>query len=120
MDSPGLHRTHRPCEVEAPSPPPKRRRSVKATVAGLFALFTALSSFGEGSPRAAETHVVRAGDSLWSIAAQRVGDATLWPVLYRANRDQIVDPSLLYPGQRLSIPPAASFREAAAQSELRP
>jgi nucleoid-associated protein YgaU len=32
------------------------------------------------------------------------GDPTLWPLLYRANRDQIKDPSLLYPGQRLTIP----------------
>ena len=45
-------------------------------------------------------HVVEPGETLWQIAA----DAYRWPELYRANRDQIKDPSLLYPGQRLAIP----------------
>jgi nucleoid-associated protein YgaU len=54
--------------------------------------------------RADPVHVVRPGESLWRIAASVTGDPALWPLLYRANRDQIKDPSLLYPGQRLSIP----------------
>ncbi len=54
--------------------------------------------------RADRVHVVRPGESLWRIAAMATGDPMLWPVLYRANRDQIKDPSLLYPGQRLTIP----------------
>lgn len=52
----------------------------------------------------ARTHTVRAGETLWTIAAARVGDGALWPALYRANRDQIRDPAVLYPGQRLEIP----------------
>jgi nucleoid-associated protein YgaU len=47
---------------------------------------------------------VQPGESLWLIAANTIGDPTLWPVLYRANRDQIKDPTLLYPGQKLAIP----------------
>ncbi len=54
--------------------------------------------------RADRVHVVRPGESLWQIAAVAAGDPMLWPLLYRANRDQIKDPSLLYPGQRLTIP----------------
>jgi nucleoid-associated protein YgaU len=49
-------------------------------------------------------HVVEPGETLWQIAAVLAGDAYRWPELYRANRDQIKDPSLLYPGQRLAIP----------------
>lgn len=49
-------------------------------------------------------HEVKPGETLWTIASASIGDATLWPALYRANRDQIKDPALLYPGQRLSIP----------------
>ncbi len=57
------------------------------------------------APAAADrVHVVQPGESLWKIAAVLTGDPTLWPLLYRANRDQIVDPSRLYPGQKLSIP----------------
>ena len=49
-------------------------------------------------------HEVRAGESLATIAAVTLGDASLWPALYRANRDQIRDPAKLYPGQKLEIP----------------
>jgi len=49
-------------------------------------------------------HVVRAGETLAEIAAATLGDARLWPRLYRANRDQIRDPAVVYPGQRLTIP----------------
>ncbi|MDJ0867518.1 MAG: LysM peptidoglycan-binding domain-containing protein [Myxococcota bacterium] len=51
-----------------------------------------------------DSYEVRPGDTLWKIARRTVGDPTLWPALYRANRDQIKDPALLYPGQKLAIP----------------
>ena len=55
---------------------------------------------------------VRAGDSLWSLAALRLGPlasdvdiAAEWPRLYRANRSVIGDsPDLLHPGQVLRLP----------------
>lgn len=53
---------------------------------------------------AERVHVVQPGESLWSIAETVAGDASLWPALFRANRDQIGDPSVLHPGQRLAIP----------------
>lgn len=58
-------------------------------------------------------HVVQPGESLSQIAAQTGGDPQLWPVLYRANRDQIKDPARLYPGQALLIPefPMGGSRE---------
>jgi nucleoid-associated protein YgaU len=48
--------------------------------------------------------VVERGDSLARIAARALGDAALWPALYRANRDRIKDPARVYPGQVLSLP----------------
>jgi hypothetical protein len=61
--------------------------------------------------------VVRAGDSLWTLAARRLGPgasaaeiAVAWPRLYAANRAVIgTDPDLIHPGQRL-VPPAADTR----------
>lgn len=55
---------------------------------------------------------VRAGDSLWSLAAGRLGPyatdveiAAAWPRLYEANRAVIGDsPHLLRPGQILRLP----------------
>jgi LysM repeat protein len=52
----------------------------------------------------ARTYVVRAGDSLAVIAERFYGRAADWRVLYRANRGQISDPALIYPGQRLRVP----------------
>ena len=52
----------------------------------------------------AELYEVREGDTLWSIAEEVLGDPSLWPALYRANRDRIKDPRQVYPGQRLSVP----------------
>jgi nucleoid-associated protein YgaU len=51
-------------------------------------------------------HIVQPGETLWSIAAQThvYGDPYLWPVIYKFNRDQIKDPSRIYPSQRLQIP----------------
>ncbi|NQD90510.1 hypothetical protein HP499_22255 [Paenarthrobacter sp. CM16] len=56
--------------------------------------------------------VVKVGDSLWSIAAARLGPlatdvdiALMWPKWYAANRSAIgVDPSALIPGQILRPP----------------
>ncbi len=68
---------------------------------------------------AARTREVEPGDTLWSIATSAMGDGTLWPALYRANRDQIKDPTRIYPGQELAIPEVdpgsvASVRREAA------
>lgn len=51
-------------------------------------------------------HTVKRGETLPQIAAlaEVYGDASLWPLLYRANRDQIRDPKILWPGQQLKIP----------------
>ena len=51
-----------------------------------------------------ELYEVHEGDTLWSIADAALGDASLWPALYRANRDRIKDPRHVYPGQRLTVP----------------
>ncbi len=45
-------------------------------------------------------------DCLWNIAKKRrfYGDPWKWKRIYRANRDKIKDPDLIYPEQRLIIP----------------
>jgi nucleoid-associated protein YgaU len=49
-------------------------------------------------------HTVVAGDALSSIAQQWYGDAAQFPRIHEANRDQISDPNLIFPGQILRIP----------------
>ncbi len=50
------------------------------------------------------THVVRAGDTLRSIALSAYGNAARWRDIYRANRASIRDPDVLKVGTRLTIP----------------
>jgi LysM repeat protein len=49
-------------------------------------------------------HPVAAGESLSVIAQQWYGDPNQWPRLFEANRNQIVDPNLIFPGQVLRVP----------------
>jgi DNA repair exonuclease SbcCD ATPase subunit len=47
------------------------------------------------------------GDCLWNIAKKKehYGNGFAWPVIYKANRDKIKNPDLIYPAQVFSIPP---------------
>jgi hypothetical protein len=49
-------------------------------------------------------YVVQKGDSLWKISGKDkvLGDSFKWPLLYKANRDQIEDPDLIEPRADLS------------------
>ena len=83
-----------------------------------------ITSVATAAPRPAQAHastpaptgdiVVRPGDSLWRLAAERLpqdaDDATIahtWQRLYAANHDVVgADPDLILPGQRLARPQA--------------
>lgn len=54
-------------------------------------------------PAAGQRHIVRAGESLWRIARDRLGSGTQWRSLYEANRPAITDPNSLAIGQTLII-----------------
>lgn len=43
-------------------------------------------------------------DCLWRIALKVYNDASFWPVIYIANKEQIKDPDLIFPGQKFKIP----------------
>lgn len=49
--------------------------------------------------------VVR-GDHLWGIAkkSEHYGNPFAWPMIYRANKDQIKNPDLIYPNQVFTVP----------------
>lgn len=52
-------------------------------------------------------------DCLWNISKKPeiYDNAWLWPKIWQGNRDQIKDPDLIYPGQKLKIPPKADLNE---------
>lgn len=53
-----------------------------------------------------DTYTVVKGDWLSKIAGYSFiyNDISKWPIIYRANRDQIKDPNLIYPDQVIKIP----------------
>ena len=53
-----------------------------------------------------DTYVVVSGDSLSKIAKRQYGDMNQWRRICEANQDQIKDPDLIHPGQKLRIPRA--------------
>lgn len=48
--------------------------------------------------------VVQPGNSLWRIARRLYGDGVQYTIIYQANREQIRDPDLIYPGQVFRAP----------------
>jgi len=50
-------------------------------------------------------YIVVRGDTLWDISAMDIAykDHFQWPLIFKANRDQIKDPDLIYPKQEFCI-----------------
>ena len=55
--------------------------------------------------------IVQPGNSLWRIARRLYGEGIQYTVIYEANKDQIRDPDLIYPGQVFAAPEAESAEE---------
>jgi hypothetical protein len=51
--------------------------------------------------------LVQPGNSLWRIAQRTYGAGLRYTVIFEANREQIRDPDLIYPGQIFVVPPQA-------------
>jgi nucleoid-associated protein YgaU len=49
-------------------------------------------------------YMVKEGDSLSKIALRAYSDIYEWEKIYEANLDKISNPSIIYPGQELTIP----------------
>ena len=66
-----------------------------------------------------ERHRVRAGDTLWEVAGDELGDPTRYPEIFEANEGDLqpdgrhlTDPDLILPGWVLEIPSNAEARSA--------
>ena len=63
-----------------------------------------------------ERYAVQRGDTLWGISAreQIYRDPFMWPLIYKANSQQIRDPDFIFPRQIFVIPRNYTPEEAAA------
>ncbi|NNL06740.1 MAG: LysM peptidoglycan-binding domain-containing protein [Gammaproteobacteria bacterium] len=70
-------------------------------------------SMAAGAGAGADSYTVVRGDNLWNISGKSdiYGDPYQWPLIYKANRSQIKDPDLIFPGQNFSIDRSASSSE---------
>lgn len=63
----------------------------------------AVSRLDEARP-IVELITVQPGNTLWGISNNTYGDGVLYVRLFEANRDKILNPDLIYPGQIFAIP----------------
>lgn len=76
----------------------------------------ALAERAGSGTTSSSVYTVSKGDSLWSISGSSsvYGDPYQWPLIYKANRGQINDADLIFPGQALDIDRGASSADIAA------
>jgi nucleoid-associated protein YgaU len=70
-----------------------------------------ISASGESMPTYTVGTWARNRDCLWNIAKKpKIYDNPfLWPKIWQGNRDQIKNPDVIHPGQKLKIPPKADL-----------
>ena len=87
-----------PTQADGPVSPPTRPRfpSVAAADSG--------DKTGAVVVPKIETTMVAPGDNLWRISRTTYGKGMRYPVIVRANREQIRNPALIRPGQVFVLP----------------
>ena len=77
--------------------------------------FYPIKGIGKYGEKTFSRIVVTNKGTLWNIAASPdiYSEAMLWPLIYDANRDKVVDPNLIYANTRLWIPMNSSKKEQA-------
>lgn len=63
------------------------------------------SAIGENQqPIGRDQYVIVSGDHLWGIAVRTYGDGYQWTKIWKANKQAIKNPNLIYPDQNLTLP----------------
>ncbi len=77
------------------------KREERSAVAAIMAIDTSASGFDVA------VRTVQPGATLWAIAEEQFGDGIMYVAVFEANRDQIRNPDLIYPGQVFRLPQAS-------------
>ncbi|MHC2623823.1 nucleoid-associated protein YgaU [Bradyrhizobium huanghuaihaiense] len=90
-----------------------RPRMMGATKPRAMARVPAATTVASASPadalstapaEAGGSRVISRGDSLWALSRLAYGDGARYAVIFKANRDKIHNPNLIYPGQTFVLP----------------
>ncbi len=87
-----------------PATPEPAAEAVSAAVVPEAAEPTPAEPQAEAAVTSAKIITVQPGFTLWAIARETYGDGLLYVRVYEANKDQIRDPDLIYPGQVFAVP----------------
>lgn len=98
--------------VEPPTPAKPQTVVAAAPPVDADAVVPTLRAAPVGPPEARRfasgKAIIRHGDNLWTIARRVYGDGLKYTTIYRANQDQIRNPSRIYPGQVFELPVAVA------------
>ena len=83
---------------------PSWRTEIVADITVLNPQATASAPASNTAHASEQTYTVKAGDTLSKIAKELLGNASAYPSIFEANRDQLSDPDTIKPGQVLKIP----------------
>jgi hypothetical protein len=89
--------------ARAATPDTAAAREPNASVAVATAAPDGTSPSAVVVPKLATITVSR-GDSLWRISRRALGNGTRYATVFKANREQIRNPNLIYPGQVFVLP----------------
>ena len=92
----------RPRLVGAPKPRVMARAPTATTVAS-----ASPADILNAAPADTGSRVISRGDSLWALSRLAYGDGARYAVIFKANRDKINNPNLIYPGQTFVMPQKA-------------
>jgi nucleoid-associated protein YgaU len=84
----------------APGPAPPVAPVAPAVSAGQ----SSASSPADPIIESVQTKRVATGHTLWALSKSYYGDPTHYPVIYDANRAQIHNPNVIFPGQVFVVP----------------
>ena len=80
------------------------RSEVSYTYAPTVAVADASAPAQPATPEGMRRIIVQKGDNLWKFSRQFYGAGERYTTIYQANRNHILDPDLIYPGQEFLVP----------------